>query len=201
MERNSEAIMPVSTAHKYLGCLIFLSIWGLIESANVSKAERSLLDSTTKFLFSKNSVSTQESDIRYTEFTTELPNTDAMESREPPSTTVASELDSGLQLGRDYWIILIACFGVLFLVLAIMCMTGCLIKCFRDHSGSSCPTKNCCHCQPPKFQEYSLSELKRGSLQGNISITNIESEANRNSDSFPTEIPEPIVGATDFPNV
>ena len=181
-------------------CIIVITIYRVVGYANnnyTNKVERQV-DSTTKFPFSKNVLSTQESEVNFTEFTTKLPNTDTMESRKKHSTTVASELDKSLEFGRGCWIILIACLGVFFLILAIQCLR---MECLSDHSGFPCQSKNCCCRKHPKMEECNLSELDPDSLEGNSSQTKNESEANRSSDSFQAEITEQVADVTESTNI
>ena len=132
-----------------------------------------------------------------TKFIITIPNTHAIES-----TTVPLEIDTSLELGRDCWITLMTCLGAFFLILAILCMSGCLTinyDCFVAYCGSSCHSKKCCF-NPPKTEEFSLSELTLD-LQGNITHRNSESGANGSSDSFPAEITESIVDVKDSRNL
>ena len=192
--------MPTSTARKHFGCLILaLTIWGLVECANnnETKAVRNPVGSTMKPPFSKNVLTTQESETDFNKFTTKLTNTDTMESRKTPSTTVASELDKSLEFGRGCWIILSVCFGVFFLILAIPCMTRCLrIKFLNDHCGFSCQNKNCCCRKHPEMEECNVSELDQDSSEGNISQTKNESES-RTSDSLQSEVTEQVADVTE----
>ena len=193
--------MQNTVALIYFGCFIavlhVLSISANVEYTKTldTKADRSPVGYVTKLTLSKDRITAEKSEKGFAKFSTTLSQTNATVYTELPSTTVLPGLDVNSEFFRSYGITLTTFFGMFFLILLFMLITGCLkinVDFCCDYCGRHCESG-----KPTESVEYSLSELTLVSLEGRINQENDESETRTTSDLIPERILDPVNDGTD----
>ena len=147
-----------------------------------TKAKRNHENFITKHPLSKDDIITQDCQKDITEVITRSTPTDRIQCTESPSTTSSRGLFVYLEFSRSRWISLIACLGVILLIITLA--TGCFkIRC--DNIPNPYVSLGRCEIpHPPEAVDYGLDRLTMSSSQESDDQEQDESECERYFDSL-----------------